>query len=222
MKKMIAIAAAAAVLTACGGGGGDSTVPAKPAEPACTARVVSVALVGDSTMYAIDGAADATLPWPQIRTKHSPDVELQTLMDARFGKGMVTITNYAVPGSFAEMAPKVTADIVVVNYGINDMNGGFPLKVYADYIRGTGATIVQTQYPTTYADARELGYVETMRGLGIPVADAYAYIRSLPNWQSYYPNPLSAHVTDELTKKVVDNVLAPLVTQQVEAKRCAK
>lgn len=98
------------VVVACGGGGGDEA--ASPTQPTCIPRVVTVALQGDSTMYAIDGAADRTLPWDQIRSAHSPHIELQALMDVQFGKGMVVVSNYAVPGTIAEMAPRVVADVI--------------------------------------------------------------------------------------------------------------
>lgn len=231
MAKMILAALFAACVAGCGGGSDappqPTTPPASaptpapvPAPPACIPKQVTIAIIGDSTNFAIDGAADLSQGWNAAKAAHSPDVELQAVMDAQFGVGAVVVTGYAVPGSYAEIAPHIQADIVEENYGINDMNGGFPLNVYAADIKATGATIVATQYPTVYADPREQGYVDTVRGLGLPVVDSYAYIKSLPNWQSYYPNPNSAHITDELTKMIVDNVMAPVVAKQVAPLRC--
>jgi hypothetical protein len=219
MKNALALALCG-LLIGCGGGG---TAVDTSSTSTCDPRVVTVALIGDSTQYGIDGTADlTTMNWwdPRAQVPHNPGAELQAMMDKTFGEGWVVVTNYAVPGSYAEMAPKVTADIIAENYGINDMNGGFPLKVYADDIKATGATIVETQFPTVYEDPREMGYVNTVKGLGLPVADVYSYIRSLPNWQSYYPNANSAHVTDALYKSITDNVLAPVVAAQVSALRC--
>jgi hypothetical protein len=144
-------------------------------------------------------------------------VELQALMDAQFGPGWVVVTNYAVPGSYAEIAPQgIAADVIIENFEINDKNGGFPLNVYAADILKLHPTIVETGIPAALGDSREDGYNDTVRGLGLPVADVDKYVKSLPNRQSYYPNPLSAHVTDELYKLITDNVLAPLVMEQVK------
>lgn len=230
----------AVVLTACGGGSADTPPPPAPAPtpissaptpapapapaPTCTPLAqVSVAIGGDSTNYAIDGTRTDLHWWePDARAAHSPYIELQANMDAAFGPGKVVVSNYAVPGSTAAMwADQAnSADIKLENWGINDMNGGYPQAVYAANILAWQPTIVATQYPTVYADPRELANVATVRGLGLPVIDSYAYIRSLPNWQSYYPDPNSAHVTDALTKMIVDDVMTPVVTQQVARLLC--
>lgn len=200
--------------------------PAPAPAPACVPlSVVHVAVGGDSTNYAIDGSVDlTTMNWwdPRARAAHSPEIELQAIMDAQFGPGVVEVKNYAVPGSTAAMwADQANdAEVKLENWGINDKQGGYPLNVYAANILAWKPTIVATQYPAALGDPREDGYVATVRGLGLPVADSYAYIKSLPNWQSYYPNPASGHVTDELTKMIVDNVQAPLVTAQVKKLLC--
>lgn len=234
MAKFILAALFASTLAACGGGSdappppvtppASVPVPAPAPAPACIPKQVTVAILGDSTNYAIDGTVDlTTIKWwdPRAQAKHSPPIELQALMDAQFGPGNVVVTDYAVPGSYAEIAPQgIVADVIVENFEINDKNGGFPLSVYAADILKLHPTIVETGIPAALGDPREDGYNDTVRGLGLPVADVDRYVKSLPNWQSYYPNTASAHVTDELYKMITDNVLAPVVVKQVAPLRC--
>lgn len=227
MAKFILSATMALVLAGCGGGDEPpaatppTTLPTQaPPIPGCTPRVVSVAIEGDSTNYAIDGAKDLSLGWEAARAEHSPGVELQADMDAKFGPGAVVVTNYAVPGTTAAESPWLHADVIIENYGLNDMARGVPLADYAASIMTIGATIVETQIPTAYNDPTEVGYVNTVRGLGIQVADVYSYVQSLPNWRSYYPKQVSVHVSDQLYKMITDNVLAPMVAKQVAPLRC--
>lgn len=210
-----------ALLAACGGGSDGSSAAPEAAPVACMPRIVTVALLGDSTQYGIDGTT--TRPgYFGSQAVHNPGAVLQTVMNAQFGPGAVIVTNYGVPGSSSIDAPKVTADVIVANYGVNDMNGQVPLTQFLDRMKATGATIAETQIPTPYGDAREAGYVATTRSMGLPVADVYSYIMSLPNWQQYFPNPESVHVTDDMYKLIADNVLAPAVAKQVAPLRCSK
>jgi hypothetical protein len=212
MAKFILCAAMALVLTACGGGG---EAPAKPTSggvslPACMARVITVALLGDSTQYGYDGATKAI-------AVHSPGAELQFQMDFEFGKGAVVVTDYGVPGSTAKDAPHVVADVIVANYGINDMMTE-TTDDYTAAMRLIGATLIETQSPIALP-SNELGFVTAARALDLPVADTYAYVESLTSWRAYLSD--GVHPDDALYLLIIDNVLAPAVAKEVAPLRCS-
>lgn len=211
-------------LTACGGGEApdsrpDPAYPIQASAPAstCTPRVVTVALPGDSTQFGVDGNTGG----PAL---HNPGAELQTMMDLEFGVGAVVVTDVGVPGTVAAQVPQVHADVVVVNYGINDMRepGQTPEK-FAIELGRSGATLIETQLPIVDRTWPEAAYVGAAKGVGLPVADVNAYVLSLPNWQSHYPDTAAGagvHPDDSLYELVVDNVLAPAVAAQVAPLRC--
>jgi hypothetical protein len=206
------IAALTLTLAACGGGGSSAPEPAQQPQAACTPRVVTVALLGDSTQYGWDGETQAQAP-------NNPGYVLQQAMDKRFGAGAVVVTNYGVSGSRAAEAPRVQADVVVANYGINDLRLHGDLTEYLRSMKATGATIIETMNPVWLDPALpEAEWVQAAKGLGLPVADVNAYVRSLPNWQQYVPD--KAHPTNQLYGMIVQNVLAPSVAQQVQPFRC--
>jgi acyl-CoA thioesterase-1 len=217
MAKFILGAVLALVLAGCGGGADAPADPPKaPSSPptkTCTPRVVSVALLGDSTMYGSQGSLLA-------RAAHDPGAQLQADMDARFGAGAVIVTNYGVPGTYSSQAVPVKADVVVANYGINDMPGQ-NLPQFIVNMKAIGATLIETQNPidvAAFPDDVQASYAQAARGLGLPVADTFAYVKSLPNWASLLAD--GTHPTDALYVMIVDNVLAPAVAEQVAPLRC--
>lgn len=213
MKRISLVAALTATLSACGGG-----APATPSE--CTSRVVTVALLGDSTQYGIDGTT-TTPGYFGDQAVNNPGAELQAVMNTQFGLGAVIVTNYGVSGTTAAQAPRgVTADVIVENYGINDMVGGYSQLAYHQNIEALHPTIIETPMPTVWGDPREQAYLDTDASFGLPVVDVYSYVRSLPNWQSYFPHADSVHGSDALYQLIVDNVLAPAVARQVAPLRC--
>lgn len=192
---------------------------APAAAPSCTPKTVTVALLGDSTQFGIDGAT--TRPgYFGDQAPHNPGAQLQADMDARFGAGAVVVTNYGVPGSVAPDGRSVVADVIVENFGANDLVGRESQDAFRAAILALHPTLVETQMPTPYDDPAEASYVATVKGMGLPVVDANAYVRSLPNWRSYFPDQESVHGTDELYRLITDNVLAPAVAAQVAPLRC--
>jgi lysophospholipase L1-like esterase len=199
-----------AALAGCGGGDDISATPSS-----CSPRAVTVALLGDSTMYGIDG-------FTHQRVDRDPGELLQADMDARFGPGAVSVTNYGVPGQRADQAKPVEADIVVENYGINDMVR--TIGQYQSSVRALGATIVETQSPVLrepmavqerYAQAAE--QVAAVSGAGL--ADAFTYVQSLPDWESQLGSD-HVHPGAYLYTLIVRDVLAPAVAEQVAPFRC--
>lgn len=205
--------AALAALTACGGAGSDPFDQAPAAS--CTPRVVSVALLGDSTQYGIDG-------WAGHRVQTDPGKLLQAAMNARFGKGVVVVTNYGVPGQRATQAQRVEADVIVENYGINDAGPfGEPVEAYVAALDTLGATLIETQSPVTRESQPlelQARYAGAAAALG-PVADVFGYVTALPDWQSYI-GPDGVHPGQELYRLIVRDVMAPAVAQQVAPLRC--
>ena len=214
MAKFILCAVLALVLAGCGGG--SSNEPAKSPSsnpPACTPRTVTVALLGDSTMY---GSQGTLLP----RAEHNPGAELQANMDARFGAGIVVVIDYGIPGTYSSQAVPVKADVVVANYGINDMPGD-NLPQFVVNMKAIGATLIETQNPivsTDYPLTVQEQYANAAADLGLPVADTFHYVLSLPSWGTLLSD--GTHPTDALYVRIVDNVLAPAVAKQVAPLRC--
>lgn len=215
--RALLCAALLALLAACGGGS-DDTAPhtgiASPPAPPCTPRVVTVSLRGDSTMFGMGN-------------------RVQVLMDAQFGAGAVIVTNYGVPGTHSYDAPDVVpADVVVANYGINDMrDGATTLAGFRMYLGLMDLTLVETQSPQAwdkgyYLDTfganvpsyDEAGFVGVERTMGVPVADTYAYVKAIPNWESLTDD--GVHPAAALYDMIAANVLGPAVAKQVAPLRC--
>lgn len=118
MIRSLILSAACAALTACGGGGSPESAPSVAPQ----AKAMMVLVVGDSTM---------TPYWPGERS--TPEL-LQELTGA-------SVTNLAVSGTVACQADLAAiraarADVVVVNYGLNDAYGAngqprYSLDAYA-------------------------------------------------------------------------------------------
>lgn len=214
MAKFILGAALALVLAGCGGG---SDAPNPPTGIAgCTPRVVTVDLLGDSTQYGVDSGAN------NARAIHNPGVELQAQMDTRFGKGAVIVTDRGVPGSTADQAPHSTADVIVANYGINDERV-VDINTFLVHMQVIGATLIESPNPVwQFGPTLDMQgqYVSSEKTLGAPVADVFAYVSSLPDWQSHLHD--GVHPDDALYVLIVDNVLAPAVAKQVAPLRCGK
>lgn len=210
---------AVAVVTACGGGDGgapfDVPMPS-PSAPVstCVPKVVRVALPGDSTQYGYDSATNAL-------AIHNPGDELQAVLDAKFGVGSTVVTDYGVPGTQSSQVPHMHADVIVANYGINDMRNGTTLPVFAAQMKAIGATIIETPNPIWIgwsAGIDQFSYVQAAESVGVPVADVYEYVLQMPDWRAKMVD--GVHPIDSLYKDIVDNVLAPAVEAQVAPLRC--
>ena len=211
--KSLLAAACCAVLAACGGGTDAPQAPVPPRAPACAPRVVSVALLGDSTMLGLELFEGSYRIAP-----HNPGVQLQADMDAEFGPGAVVVTDYGVGGTTAAQGNPVAADIVVENYGINDSARGVSIADFTTAVLTLKPTLIETQTPGDPDDPVALPFRAAERSLGLPVADSAAYVLSLPNYQAMLSDHL--HPTDALYVLIVDNVLAPAVAKQVAPLRC--
>lgn len=165
--KTICAVASALILTACGGGGADA--PEFSPSVAPQARVMSVLVVGDSTM---------TPYWTGERS--TPDY-LAELTGA-------SVTNLAVSGTDACQADLAAiraarADVVAANYGLNDAYGAagqprYSLDAYAKCLdaidaaaRDAGSVLVllaaNPTLPSPGWDAGRIdAYNQVKRGIG--------------------------------------------------------
>ena len=219
----------AGALTGCGGGG-ESSAPAleTAAAPVCN-HVVKIQLFGDSTMWGYLAGGNGA------RAAVYPELALQQEMDQRFGYGAVVVSTRAVSGTTSghllagtdgankPWPQSVDADIAVVNHGINDVAWGVTHEVYRDHLEQFAASpvqmVFQTPLPTSTA---KTDYAQIMRDVanyrGIPIADARAYVQSLPDWWQYATD--GVHATSEGYSAVTRNALAPVLFPLVAAARC--
>lgn len=216
------------ILSACGGGGGDA--PASPSgQPACQpVPVVRIQLYGDSTMHGYDGAKFDTL------AVHTPRVNLQAYFDTLY-PGKVLVTDRAVSGTTAanllagtdglnrQWPQEVAAEIVVINFGINDRNQYNDADQYRANLRALSSPArVLWQTPNIVKSFDIAPYAQVMREVaaerGQPVADVYAYTSALPNWQALIPD--NAHPSEELYQMISRDVVAPKLQPLVAALLC--
>jgi len=212
---MLALVWVAIVLTGCGGSG-DNTEASNP----CTPHVVTIQLFGDSTMAGYDTAG--LVPKP-------PVVLLQEDLDARFGKGTTQIESRAFPGTTLNDLvagtdhwnlpwPKsTTADIAVINHGINDLTHDGDLAGYKAnlaLVAHTPGVIVIFETPNKVLDWDLAPYAQAMGDTGLPVADTFAISTTdlLSDW---------AHPTQAGYEFIVKNSLAPVVAAQVSPLLCS-
>jgi len=216
---LIALASAS-----CGGGG-------EPPIPCNSKDSVRVQLFGDSTQVGFDSASTNSL------APHNPTAELQNYFDAQYGRGKVTVTSRAMNGSSARQLVdgtdglngpwpgSVTADVVVMNHGINDL---YPVDDLAEYRRNlevlsaAPGTQVVFETPNILRKLDITPYAEAMREVardrGLPIADVFAYTSALPDWPVLlYDN---AHPSDALYQSISRDVVQPVVAPIVARMLC--
>lgn len=246
MQRRIVLSALTAMVAACGGGGSDggggAAAPADPpaaeAPAPCTPKHVRIQLFGDSTMYGYDGSSSTG-----ARAAVYPELALQKAMDEKFGAGAVAVTTRAVNGTLTRnllegsdgvnkpWPGSVDADIVVLNYGINDRYTDMPAETYKANLRklavAPAKVVFQTPLPVwnvKYSTYLDLSFAPEMKAvaaeLNVPVADASAFALSIPNWNSSAYAQDSAHPNSAGYQAIVSNVLAPTLMPMVEAIRC--
>lgn len=195
MAGRILAAMLAACVAGCGGGAGaDEAGTPTFAQKSCHGHVTTVSLLGDSTML-------------------GTGILVQEAMTIRFGIESVAVTNYGIGGTTSGQARPHPADIVVANYGINDMRDGVSIAQFKANMVAIHATIIETQSPVADRSFPEGGYVGATTSMGIDVADTNAYVLSLPNWQAMLVD--GVHPDDTLYADIVTNSLAPAIERQV-------
>lgn len=202
----------AAALAACGGGAGSS--PFEPTQPAsCATRVVSIAIIGDSTALGFNGTHG-------LPTDKGPQQLVQAAMDAEFGAGSTVVTDLAVSGTTALQVPHINADVGVIVDGINDMRTEMetPAQFQAALL-ASGATLVVTQNPIADRGWPEADFVAAARSAGLPVADVNAWMLAQPDWLSLLGDAF--HPSNAGYAAIYTNVVNPAIARQVAPLRCS-
>lgn len=208
--------------TGCGGGGGGSSgegsAKATSVTPPVSAPVqkkpVLIEAYGDSTMAGLTYPKGPSFP-SEVSADNQP-ASLQTDLQAQYGT-TVSVTNMGVSGTRApqlvdgsdgvhlpwiQTIANSQAQIVIVNYGINDSFSategidGYKaaLRAIADTAKQGGKLIVFEQpnpvclsglndqeYATLGVFAQAMTDVAGEKN--IPLVDNYGYVKSLPNWK---------------------------------------
>ena len=188
----------------------------------CTPTVpVTIQLFGDSTQVS---AYD--------------DRYLQYAMNGRFGVGAVLIELAAVSGSSSvnvvggtdglntPWPESVSADIAMVNHGINDQHFFTPLVQYrANLVAltvGPAIIVFETPNPVHTVPWADSAYTSLMRDVAAttmtPLVDVEAYVLSLPNWQAHVPD--GVHPDSTLQNLIATYVTAPALIPFVATLRC--
>ena len=197
MKTIILALFIAISLSGCGGG-------ARP-NP-----LVHIQLFGDSTAYP-----------PEI---------LQQAMNEKYGYGVVSIEFRAMGGTDSKMLidgvdgknkpwpQSVDADIIIVNMGINDQYFSVTPEKYKDNLRLIASTkakiFFQTPLPAWRASVLAPSYTPVMQfvaaELNAPIADAYGFALSLPEWYGTYMKD-GIHPLDDGYRLLIAKVLMPAI-----------
>ena len=171
---------------------------------------------------------------------------LQTLLQAQLNDSGISVTNHATGGTssslknelagldgngapFADRIKLSTASIVVESHARNDALGGETIADYRQYlaawvvaVRASGKIpVLEESSPTCDSDHPQLAaYVQAMDDaaaqFNVPIVTQYAYISSLPNWQSHmasclYPDSYLLQIKAQREQAVI----APLVRSTI-------
>lgn len=181
-----------------------------PVAPAST-PVVLIDVYGDD---AIAGFATNGFGTVSLVTPNEPQT-LQTLLQSQFNDTGITIANHATGGGssslmnemvgmdgngapFADRIKLSNASIVIESHTRNDALGGETINDYRQYLAAWVASVraagkipvLEESGPTCDGDHPQLAaYVQAMDDaatqFNVPIVTQYAYVGSLPNWQSH-------------------------------------
>jgi hypothetical protein len=162
---------------------------------------------------------------------------LQVVMDARFGKGIVTIENRAVGGTNSEQLiagtdglnlpwpQSLKADIIIMNHAANDL-GRESMTQYQANLRifGSAGTPILYQTPNAMASQQNAPYAATImvtaQSLRDPVADVFTYTSDLADWPTRLID--GTHPNPALYLEIVQKVQAPALVPLVARLRCER
>lgn len=236
-----------ALLAACGGSSGSSSstdqtanTQSAPVSARAPAKTVVIDAQGDSTMYGFQTSDNFQKSW---QTANNPPALLQAQLQAQFGT-VVTVINNGVPGatlgermdglagvtSYAQQIAAQTAQVVIVNFAINDANPGNAYHETPDQFRNyliqfiatsqAAGRIVVLEEPNPVTDPTINAAIANMvqvtdqvaLQMNLPLVKQYDYILSLPNWQTLLID--GVHPTDalyEVKEQREADVVLPIV-----------
>nr|WP_241022480.1 SGNH/GDSL hydrolase family protein [Burkholderia sp. Se-20373] len=185
---------------------------------------------GDSTFYGLQATGRSANPPPTV---------LQAELQNTFGPTITTINSGVSSSTVSEslygIAPHysqplasrlggMSAQIVIMNYGLNDSANSSlssyiaDLNTWIDVVTANGKVpVLEEPNPSCNPAMAQLPqFVVAMDKVaqqrGVQIIQQYAYIQSLPNWQSMLPDCL--HPNDDLYRIKADReyaVVAPIV-----------
>jgi lysophospholipase L1-like esterase len=237
--RLTAIAAGMAlVLTACGGGGGGSanSIPVAQASISVASLIQSF---GDSTMEGFASTSKTTGAYTPLNAPYNLQRDLQgiygvaaTVSDEGVGATtlaqLINDTDGEHPAWATEMQ-KSKAKIVIVNHALNDDVIKETLDQYRALLiefvstaRQYGKTpVLEEPNPSCDPARANLGdFVSVMdqvaSDMGVPLVSQWAYIQTLPNWQSYFadcihPNPAMYQIKAQREAVVLSPLVAKLL-----------
>lgn len=223
-----ALAASCIFLSACGGGGGDESedtkqaasvpcVPAgakvsfdNPTPPPADALAVSWTPVD----FSIDLFGDSTnwLAYPYWRAMFGD------MVVDRAAKGAKTDTALTGKDGVNQPWPKsVGAQVIVLNYGMNDGASAMPIATYKANLRKMAdvhaRVVFETPNPSTHYDVAP--YAQAMREVAAEsradVIDTYACMLKRSDWYNLLYD--GTHPTPEGLQYIVETCVAPVITQ---------
>lgn len=226
----------------CGGGGSGGGAPAAVPQAATPQpKSVLIEAYGDSTMYGFAATSMTTGAY----TPDNAPFYLQQDLEGIYGAG-VTVSDQGVGGktlgeliagtdgvhpTWAQQMAQSKAQIVIENHGLND---AYPaINESADQFRADLVEFVSTarQYgktpvleePNPSCDPLRSNLNEYVQKIddvsaqmGVPLVQQYAYIQSLPSWQSYladciHPNPAMYQIKAQREAVVLSPLVAKLL-----------
>ena len=225
MRRREVLTLLSAGVAGCGGGS------QAPVAPVCNqAASVRIQLFGDSTQRGFLGDASGGV------AVHSPAVELQAYFDALY-PGRVSVTARAVDGSTARQLRvgddtlnlpwpgSVTANIVVINHGINDLLVYRDLPGYVQDLRALSSAATATvvfETPNVIKTGDLAPYAQAMRDVarekGLTVADTFSYTSALPNGLQLLGD--NVHPSDALYQLISRTVMQPTLGPMVQRLLC--
>ncbi|CAJ2712588.1 SGNH/GDSL hydrolase family protein [Burkholderia pseudomallei] len=225
MIRALLLGATALLLSACGGGGDGGSSPSTQTQQSAQKSVL-IEYVGDSTVYGCT-LLEGNPRGPQClenyaQSPHNEPAMVQYLLDKK-SIDQVTVLNSGVAGTtVADLLngtnkvpqpwwPHVQqskAQIIVMNYGINDAYApGMTPELFSAELdqvisaaKAAGKQIIlETPNPIMSDHASYLASLvdaekQTAAKWGVQVIDQYGYLSSIPNWPSMLSDGM--HPTD--------------------------
>ena len=232
------IGAACIALSACGG---SSSSPASPisSTPVQAPQKAFIDAYGDSTMWGFSATSPTTGAYTQYNAPYYLQRDLNGIYGAKVsvsdqGKGATTLEQLisgtdGIHPDWAKQMQNSAAKIVIVNHGLNDDVTGETLDQYRSLLiefvstaRQYGKTpVLEEPNPSCDPARANLGdFVSVMdqvaSDMGVPLVSQWAYIQTLPNWQSYFadcihPNPAMYQIKAQREAVVLSPLVAKLL-----------
>jgi len=196
--------------------------PATPPQP-CAPQLVYLQLFGDS-----------------IAARLAATGALQADLIARYGSGAIVFQSRAVEGANTDQLRNgtdgrnkpwpgsVDADVVIVEGGITERAPwapAFSVDAFRANFDGFATAPAKVVFMTpssqrSWAAGSPLPQVirDVAAAHAIPVADADAYVRTVPGWESMVPD--GVHPNDALYHLIASDVLMPALEPLIDPLRC--